>query len=132
MGDARAHADDGITKHAEVGAAALCFDRVARLRIAWVVVNDGGAGEMPAGAAAHDADAAGIDFPLGGLAANEADGALGVVLHDRMAVAISAQAVFEDKTVDSMCGEILGVAFALMPGEPLIGSAGADDDGGAA
>ena len=84
------------------GAAGNAVDGIGGGGIARVEVSERGGGEVAAGGGADDADASGVELPGGGLGADGAEGALGVVEHGGVAVAGGAQAVFEDEGGDAL------------------------------
>ena len=69
----------GIDDEREVGTAAELVGGVDRVVQALVVVSADGCGKMGAGGEAEDADSLGIDVPFGGVLADDAHGALGVL-----------------------------------------------------
>ena len=129
--DAVLHADDRINEHREIRTAAQFVDRVGGIGIARVEMGVDGGGEMTAGGEAHDAHLGRVDFPIGGMAAREAEGALHVVHRHGMTVAVRGETIFQDETGHAMRLEKLGDIGALMlEGEPGVTAAGTDDDGG--
>ena len=91
-------------------------------------------GEMRSGGKAKDADAIGIDVPLGGVRADEADGAL-CVLESGGGFRIGAgvrDAIFENDAGDAAGGEPVADFGAFeVDGEDVVAAAGKNDDCGA-
>ena len=94
-------------------------------------------GEVAAGGEADDADAVGVDVPLGGVGAGEAHGLLGVFEVGGVGGVVAGFASGWDAVFDEQAGHAEGVepvagvdAFAV-PGEADVASAGKDEGGGA-
>ena len=78
VGDARLHADDGVSEHHKVGATAGMLNRIGRIRIAVIEMRARGGSEMAAGRKSHDADAVWIDGVFVGVGTHVADSSLGI------------------------------------------------------
>src|SRR5579859_237935 len=93
-----------------------------------------GGGEVGSGGEAEDADAVRVDVPCGGVFANDAEGALGVLQGSRgfgIRAAIG-DAVLEEDAGDACIGEPIANFGALeIDGEDAVGAAGKNYDGGA-
>ena len=90
--------------------------------------------EAAAGGEADDADSIGIDLPLGGHAADEAEGPLGVLHGDEFLglTLVGRDAVFDDDGGDSFAGKPLGDGGAFFFDDDFAESAaGEDEEGGA-
>lgn len=88
-----------------------------------------GGGQVSAGGGAHDGDASGVDLPIRGAGADEAEGAGGVLQHDGMAVAVRAEAILEDERGEALLHDPFGVVVSFVAGEHAVAAAGTDDDG---
>ena len=90
VSDGGVEREDAVTKDHEVRAGREAVDGVRGGGVAGIVMGTGGGGEMAPGGEAHDAEPGGVDAIGSGAAAGEAEGALGVVEFDRVAVALGA------------------------------------------
>lgn len=124
------HGDDWVTQDGQVGSGAFAFDGIRGIGGTGIEVGGEGRCEMASGAGAHDADARGIDFPIGGLGPHHSKSAAGVLKHDGVAVALGAESILEDEGCDAVFREPFGVPPAFVRGERSIAAAGEDDDGG--
>lgn len=115
--------NDRIAENAEVGAHG---ERVKAL-----VKGEEACGEVAAGGGTDDADAGGINAPFGSCRAHRVDCGGGIFEHGRVAVALGAEAVAGNKSIDAVCGEEAGIILALVGSEFVIAAAGENDDGGA-
>lgn len=91
-------------------------------------------GEVTSGGEAEDADAFGVDLPIIGVCAEESEGALGILKRGEVSglTFSGGDAVFEDDAGDSDGVGPLGDFLTFeVHGENGVGSAGADEDGGA-
>ena len=96
-----AHGYYGIAEDAEIGTAALALDGVGVGGLAGVEVGEEGGGEVAAGGGADDADAVGIDCPIGGMGADVTHGAGDIEEHGGVMVALAAEAIGEDEAGDA-------------------------------
>ena len=132
VGDGGVEGEHSVAEDHEVGAGRRPVRGVSGGGVAGVVVGAGGGGEVASGREAHDADAGWIDAVGGGAVAHQAEGALGVLEGNGVAVAIAAEAIVEDVGGDAEAVEEAGWldAFVVL-GESAVAAAGADDDGAA-
>src|SRR5277367_4095791 len=86
---------------------------------------------MAAGGEADDADAMGIDGPLGGIRSHQAHGALDIEKFRGVVIAVRPEAVFEKTRGDSKTIEPAADGDAFAGAEMRVSTAGTDDDGGA-
>ena len=117
---------------AKSGRALGSFCRLAGALVVGVVAEDGG--EMSTGGEAEDADAVGVDVPLGGVRAGDAHGLLRVFEVGGVFGVVLGEG---DAVLHQHAGDADGVepgadfgAFEIV-GEDAVASAGKDDDCGA-
>ncbi len=124
----------GIDDDGEIGAAALGIRGVYGIVEAFVEMGAESGGEVGSSGKAEDADAVGIEVPIGGAGANDAHGALGV-LQSGGGFGIGAgigDAIFDEDAGDADGGEPVADFGAFkIDGEDVIAAAGKDEDGGA-
>ena len=126
----------GVDDEGEVGAG---VDRCLDLRVGWagrieVRVGGQGGGEVGSGGEAEDADAIGVDVPVGGVCAGDAHGLLGVFEVFGVGGVVAG---LRDAVLDEHARDADGVepgadlrTFEVV-GEDGVASAGKDEDGGA-
>src|SRR5580765_6841835 len=124
----RPHADHGVAKDANIGAAALAIDRIGGVRFAGVEMGYRGRREMSAGGGTHDADAFGIDLPFSGAGTHRTDGALGIFQHARMPVALRTEPIPQNEGADAMLIQVERVILSFMAGQAAIAATGTDHD----
>ena len=132
VGDGAVKGEHAVAEDHEIGSGGGAVDGVGGGGVAGIVVGAGGGGEVTSGGEAHDADAGGVDGVGVGAVAHEADGALGILEGDGVAVAVAAEAVVEDVGGDAEGVEEAGGLDAFVVfGETAVAAAWADDDGAA-
>jgi len=134
-GDGGVERGAGVAEDGEVGVSAESVDGVVGegAGVVGIAVGCGGGevgGHVSAGGEAPYADGVGTQVPIGGVAADEADGAQAVEHSGGIEVA-RAEAVLEDVGADVVLVEpaSFGGAF-FFHDEVVVASAGEDDDGG--
>src|SRR5579872_3125356 len=124
----------GVYDDGEVGAAALGVGGVDGWVEALIVVRAERGGEMGSGGKAEDADAIGVDVPIGCVGADEAHGALGVLQSGGgfWIWAGIGDAIFQNDAGDAFAREPVADFGAFeIDREDVVAAAGEDDDGGA-
>jgi len=84
---------------------------------------------VAAGGGAHDADLVWFQVPIGGMIADQPDGAGHIVEHRRMVVAVAAEAVLQHEARDAVGVEPNRVVPALMGRQTSVASPWADHHG---
>ena len=127
------HQVGGVHRDHEAGPGVAIQGRVFGVG-AFVGMQAGEDAEVAAGAEAEDADAVGLETPLGGVMTDQAHGALGVLQRGGFGMLVVApwHAVLENDAGDAQSVEVIGDLGAFVfDGQDAVAAAGADQNGGA-